>query len=235
MRVQDSLGVTLQSPTYNVRGMRTGSSDADRGSWTFLPNALGEVLSQTDALGQTTSFSHDLLGRMISRTEPEGAGSITSTWTWGTSAAAKNIGKLAWMEIAGTGVTTYRESYLYDADRRPSQRQYTEGGNTYLVDFAYHATTKLLQSITYPTGTSGYRLALSYTYQNGSLKSVTGGGHRLPGGRDHVLAGLPRESRGERRLGRRDGVETLSACQREGLCALHPLLFGHEHLALSLQ
>ena len=93
--------------------MRTGLVDMDLGSWSFTPNALGEVVSQTDAKGQTTTFDYDALGRLTSRTEP----GATSTWTWGGSAAAHNIGRLQ----AGGGMG-YSESYTYDTLGRLSNR-----------------------------------------------------------------------------------------------------------------
>jgi YD repeat-containing protein len=61
------------------------------GETNYIYNPLGELISQTDAKGQTISFRYDKLGRMIERTEPEG----TSTWQYDT--AAKGIGKLATM------------------------------------------------------------------------------------------------------------------------------------------
>ena len=65
------------------------------GARSYAYNALGEVTSQTDAKGQTRSFFYDLLGRKISSTEPRiSGGTITKIWTWGSSAAAKNIGAL---------------------------------------------------------------------------------------------------------------------------------------------
>jgi YD repeat-containing protein len=99
VRVLDSLGNTLQSDTYNLRGMRTAQVDMNLGSRTFTPNALGEIVSQTNALSQTTTFQFDALGRLTQRIEPEG----TSTWTWGNSAGAKNIGRLA--SMSGPGYT----------------------------------------------------------------------------------------------------------------------------------
>jgi YD repeat-containing protein len=106
----------LTQATYNVRGMATQLVDADRGTWSFVPNALGEVTSQTDARSQTTSFVYDKLGRLTSRTEAEG----TSTWTWGTSSAAKNIGRL--QSLSGPG---YSESLSYDSLGRLASRSVT--------------------------------------------------------------------------------------------------------------
>ncbi len=161
VRVTDSQSNTLQTITYNIRGMKTAHSDMDLGGWTFTPNALGEVTSQTDAKTQGTTFVYDSLGRLTSRTEAEG----TSTWTWGTSAAAKNIGSLA--SVSGPG---YSESYLYDASARP-QTTTINSDAAYQIDYAYNAIGGL-HTLTYPTSTSSYRLKVQYDYQHGQLLRV---------------------------------------------------------------
>ena len=128
VRVTDSLTNTLQTNTFNIRGMRTAQTDMDAGNWIFIPNALGEIVSQTDAKSQTTTFDYDLLGRMTSRKEPEG----TSTFTFGTSAAAKNIGRLAAMSGPG-----YSESYAYDSIGR-LQTANDQLGCDYTIDYTYN-------------------------------------------------------------------------------------------------
>lgn len=133
----------------------------DMGTRNFTPNALGETVSQTDAKSQTTTFAFDLLGRLTSRTEAEG----TSTWTWGTSAVSKNIGKLA--SIAGPG---YSESYTYDSIGRLANTAIT-ADTTYQIDYAYNSIGAL-HTLTYPTSTSSYRLKVQYDYQYGRLYRV---------------------------------------------------------------
>jgi RHS repeat-associated protein len=164
-RVQDSLSNTLQTSNYNLRGMLTARSDMDMGTWNFTPNALGEVVSQTDAKSQTTTFQFDLLGRMISRTEAEG----TSTWTWGTAAhntgSNKYIGGLK--SISGPG---YSETYTNDSLGRPSSTSIS-ADTTYEIDYAYN-NLGALDTLTYPTSTSSYRLKLQYEYQNGILYRI---------------------------------------------------------------
>jgi RHS repeat-associated protein len=176
VRVQDSLGQTLQTATFDVRGNRTARNDADLGNWTFVFNALGEMTSQTDANTKVTSFTYDKLSRMTQRVEPEGAGNITSTWTWGVladnTATNKYIGRLKQQQISGTGVSTYVEANTFDAIGRQTQTQYTENGNTYSVDQSYHTTMGYRDTLTYPTSTSSYRLKLQYEYQNGRLNRV---------------------------------------------------------------
>lgn len=161
-RVQDTAGNTLQSSTYNLRGMLTQRVDMDMGTWNFAPNSLGEVVSQTDAKSQTTTFQFDLLGRLTNRTEAEG----TSTWTWGASSASKNIGKLA--SLSGPG--GYSESYSYDSLSRPSATTIT-ADTTYQIDFTYNSSGKI-DTLTYPTSTSSYRLKLQYLYANGYLSQI---------------------------------------------------------------
>jgi RHS repeat-associated protein len=164
IRVQDSAGNTLNSATYNIRGMRTQSIDMDMGTWNYTPNALGEIASQTDAKAQAVSFTFDLLGRPLTRVEAEG----TTTWTWGTSAAGKNIGQL--QSIAGPGGIS--ESYVFDSIGRPSQTNYNMAADgTYAVDYAYN-NFGALDTLTYPTSTAGYRLKLQYEYAYGMLQRV---------------------------------------------------------------
>jgi len=172
VRVQDSTGATLQSAAYNIRGMQTIRSDANLGTWTFVPNALGELVSQTDAKGQSVTFTYDRQSRLLSRTMPEGSGSITSTFTWGQSETAKNVGKLVHTQISGTGLTTYAEAFTFDSLGRPVQTQVTEGSNSYYVNTGYSGLTGMVDTLTYPTSTSGYRLKLSYEYQYGLLRAV---------------------------------------------------------------
>jgi RHS repeat-associated protein len=172
VRVTDSTGATLQTGTYNLRGLRTASMNVDLGSWAYGFNALGEMTSTTDANAKTTTATYDALGRPLTRVMPEGAGSITSTFTWGTSAAAHEIGQLQSQQISGTGISTYGETYSFDGLGRPSQTQYSENGNTYYVNTTYSALTGALDTLTYPTSTSGYRLKLQYEYQYGALLRV---------------------------------------------------------------
>jgi RHS repeat-associated protein len=159
--ISDSAGNTLQGSTFNVRGVLTQRVDMDLGTWNFTPNALGEVVSQTDAKGQTSTFVFDLLGRPTGRTEAEG----TSTWTWGNSSAAKNIGRLA--SVSGPG---YSESYTYDSTGRPATTTVNSDTN-YQIDYSYNSLGAI-DTLTYPTSTSSYRLKLQYEYLYGQLYRI---------------------------------------------------------------
>lgn len=171
--VSDSASSNLQSATFNVRGFRTASTDIDLGSWGYAYNALGEMTSHTDANGQTTSYTYDYLGRRTGRSEPApGGGTISSQWAWGSDPASKNIGRLAYVFISGSGVDSYFENYYYDSAGRASLTDYGLGAATHSVNLSYSATTGLLESLEYPTSTAGYRHKIVYEYQNGMLRKV---------------------------------------------------------------
>lgn len=165
IRVQDTLGNTLQAATFNVNGARLSLTDMDMGYHIFVPNALGEVEYHTDANGLTRSFMYDALGRLIQRTEVEG----TTNWTWGTSAhnsvAAKYIGALK--SVSGPG---YSEFYTRDALGRLSSTAIM-ADTSYHIDVSYNSQG-LRDTLTYPTSTSGYRLKLQYEYGYGQLQRV---------------------------------------------------------------
>ncbi|HSC05229.1 MAG TPA: FG-GAP-like repeat-containing protein, partial [Steroidobacteraceae bacterium] len=157
----DPIGAA-SSATYDIRGFKRTSFDSDAGTWSYDTNSLGELVSQTDANGRNTTLIYDALGRLTSRTEFEG----TSSWTWGNSAAAKNIGRL--QSLSGPG---YSESYAYDGFGRPDSITYN-ADTSYQVNFGYHAVTGLIDNITYPVSTAGYRLRTQYVYTNGILSQV---------------------------------------------------------------
>jgi RHS repeat-associated protein len=153
--------------TFSIRGFKLTTGDPDMGNWVYAYYPTGELNTQTDAKGQLVTFSYDRVGRQKTRVEPEG----TTTWTYGTSQALKNVGQLSSVTSPGS----YSESYTYDALGRSSQVATLASGTTYNVDSAYDGATGLLDSVTYPTSTTavpGSRFKVQYTYNYGQLKSV---------------------------------------------------------------
>jgi RHS repeat-associated protein len=153
---------------YNARGFLTQTTDPDSGTWTYEHNAFGEMTkvrdAKTTAPAWTQTYTYDKLSRPWTRVDtPEG----TTTWTWGTSAAAKNIGQLESISSPGG----YVEQYSFDIKGRPSQQTITADGLTYQFDESYDATTGLLASLEYPTST-GSRLKVAYEYQSNLLRRV---------------------------------------------------------------
>jgi YD repeat-containing protein len=143
--------------TYNIRGFKTGSNDADAGSWIFTPDSLNELASQTDAKSQVTTFGYDLLGRMTSRTEPEST--PATLWSYGTSATAHNIGRVTQV----TEPDGYAEAYTYDGMGGPQMVTYTEDAANYAFTYAYN-TLGSIDTVTYPVSTSGYQFVLKSVY-----------------------------------------------------------------------
>ncbi len=165
VKIVDPIGAT-STYTYNIRGFKIAANDADTGSSTFVPDSLNELISQTDAKGQTTSFAYDLLGRMTSRLEPES--STPTTWIYGASATAHNIGRLQ----ALSKPDGYAEQDFYDSIGRLQTKIYTEDGSNYQFDYTYN-TNGTIDTLTYPTSTAGYRFQLKYVYDNwGYLNQV---------------------------------------------------------------
>lgn len=173
----DNQGNPLWSGTvaYGIGPFTTEATDADLGTWHYTMDALGEVISWTDAKGQSFSAKYDALSRMTDRYEPD----LYSHWTWGTSAAAHNIGKLQGV-CTGTGMNPtvcssagYSESETYDSAGRPYQRSITIPSDTTYTYTQTYNVDGLPDTLTYPVSTSGYALAIKYGYAYGLLQSIT--------------------------------------------------------------
>ncbi len=141
----------------------TAMDHVDRGSWSYVPNSLGELTSQTNARGQTLQMTYDLLGRPLTRVEPEG----TTTWTWGTQPGQYEIGRLA--QVSGPG--GYAEAYDYDSAGRLVQTTITADGGPYVINRDYNSAG-LVDSLTYPAST-GAPLRVRYGYDHGLLDRVS--------------------------------------------------------------
>lgn len=175
----DNQGNTLWSGTiqYGIAPFTTVAADADLGTWHYAFDALGELTAWSDAKGQSFSTRYDALSRITDRYEPD----LYSHWTWGSSAAAHEIGRLHSVctgtgsnPTACTSASGYAESETYDSDGRQYQRSIAiPGDTTYTYTMTYNATTGLLDTLTYPASSSGYHLQIKYGYGNGLVQSIT--------------------------------------------------------------
>ncbi|MGB9330141.1 MAG: RHS repeat-associated core domain-containing protein [Steroidobacteraceae bacterium] len=180
--VTDSLGSTLWSGTYNygLAAYLASASDMDMGSWTYTVDALGELTGWKDANQQTFSQTYDALSRPLTRSEPD----YFTQWTWGSTPASYNVGRLqsvcTGLGASPTNCTSspgYSESETYDNVGRRLARVINIPGqsNPFTYTWHYSSTTGLLSTLVYPASyPSTFALQLQYAYLNGSLQSVTG-------------------------------------------------------------
>jgi RHS repeat-associated protein len=174
---KDALQNTI-TIAYDQRGRKVSMNDPDTGLWTYNYNALGELVWQQSAnqrvLAQVTTMAYDLLGRMTSRTEPEGV----STWYYDRNADASycmdgSVSTRGAGKLCGSSTSTgINRKVVYDSLGRPyNSRTTVTNGPSFASALAYDATNGRTISQTYPSG-----LKVNYNYTtNGFLSSLTTG------------------------------------------------------------
>ena len=176
--VTDNEGNTLWTGTYadGIRPFLIGETSMDRGAWGFTVDALGERTAWTDAKGQQFFESYDALSRPVTLSAPD----LFTQWTWGSSASAHNVGRLAGVctgagtDPTGCSSSGESEAWTYDAVGRLSTRTLTlPNSGSYTYTWQYSPTTGLLSSLTYPGTTGAGALTLQYGYAYGYLQSIT--------------------------------------------------------------
>lgn len=122
---------------------------------------LALVRAQFGSTVTSATFAYDKLGRLRTRTEREG----TSTWTYGASPLAGNVGRL--IGIVGPG---YEETRSYDRLGRVANRSIRVGqSGWYAFDSTYNADG-LLDTLAYPSAAP--RFTVKHSYTNGQLTGV---------------------------------------------------------------
>jgi YD repeat-containing protein len=139
-------------------------------------NAFGEVRSVTDAENRVTTYEYDELGRVKTKTSPDGV--ATNTW----DTAPLGVGKLAIGKLAearsSDGVTI---GHTYDELGRDATTTWTIDGTRYEFGYGYDDIGRP-NCITYPMipGATGPgptdRLTVGHVYNpHGYLTQVTDG------------------------------------------------------------
>ena len=143
-------------------GNRLSITDSDAGTITSEYNKLNELVKQTDANGNITTYKYDLLGRVIRKefTAPDNK-MQTIEYIYDTS--NKGIGKLHIVKI--DGVET--EIFSYDNLSRLSQHKKKIDDISFAQTHTYN-TNGQLQTLTYP---DGFRISYSYT-STGKLDEI---------------------------------------------------------------
>jgi RHS repeat-associated protein len=183
IKITDSLGTpNISRYSYDIRGRKLFACEPDKiaavsttcdssttasNKWSFTYDAFGELLSQVDAKGQTTTITYDALGRAVTRTES----GLYSTWTYGTSSTNHDIGKLTQAQsctdsthCTGTDLKAQRV-LTYDSYDRPSTVALTVSGTSQGTYTTTYDSDQHFATVTYP---SSFEVQYSYT----SLGSV---------------------------------------------------------------
>lgn len=102
-------GNTLVTMTYDpVYGRQTSTVDIDAGTNLYQYNAYDQLVSETDGNGNTHVMTYDVIGRMLTKTGPEG----TVTYDYVTSGNGLNKLKKQ------TGFNGLTKEYAYDSYNR---------------------------------------------------------------------------------------------------------------------
>ncbi|MBN1187275.1 MAG: VCBS repeat-containing protein [Bacteroidales bacterium] len=151
---------------YDIMGNQTLLDDPDLGEISYEYNAFGEMTKQTKGTNVTT-FTYDELGRVKTRTEPDGVTTSTTTWTY--DDGAKEKGKLSRIDMTNGDY----EEYEYDDLGRVIKKTQKTGTETFVFENTYDNFSRLKQ-MDYPSD-----FALEYTYNTyGYMSQVkkAGGG-----------------------------------------------------------
>ncbi|MGW4524067.1 RHS repeat-associated core domain-containing protein [Amycolatopsis sp. NPDC004378] len=97
---------------YDLGDNPNSADDPDKGHSTRVFDAAGQVMSQTDARGQTLAFVYDSLGRKTEEHRDSPSGSLLAQWTYDT--ATDTNGKIVVGELASStryvGTDQYTET-----------------------------------------------------------------------------------------------------------------------------
>jgi len=141
--------------TYE-RGNQLTLKDPSSGTTTYSYSMFNELVSQTDAKGQTTTITYEG-GRVKSRTSP----GITETYSYYTEPSKQGLLR----SVSRNGVV---EEYTYDQLGRLSSLLTTGMGRSFGTAYQYNGLG-LVEYISHPTG-----LTLKYGYDSyGNLESIS--------------------------------------------------------------
>jgi RHS repeat-associated protein len=157
--VRTVTGPVTVTTIFNRQGNPTQVNDPSSGTLNFTYNALGEMLSKTDAKGQVETVSYDALGRVLTRTSVDGV----EEWTWDTG-AGRAIGLVAGVSNAASGNS---RAFEYDELGRLKKIYETVDGETFVFEHLLDDQGRL-GALRYP---GGYQVDHRYAW-TGALASL---------------------------------------------------------------
>ena len=129
---------------YNDKNLLVSENSNIRGLITYTYDAVGNLTTKTNAKGNTTAYTYDVLNR-LETIDYNDNDTVNVTYVYD-SDSANGMGRL-WKEITDD-VTI---EYLYDDFGDIRQETQTFGGNSYTTNFEYNYKHNI-SSITYPSG-----------------------------------------------------------------------------------
>lgn len=105
---------------YDTLGRKSVILDPDKGAWSYTYNAIGELVCQRDAVGNTISNRYDAAGRLVERVDRRATagnhcnnliGKVTGHAYWEYDTAPSGLGQLS---DTYDGVSGYQKVYNYD-------------------------------------------------------------------------------------------------------------------------
>jgi RHS repeat-associated protein len=125
---------------FDIFGNKSEVWEINSGTSTSTFSALGEVATSTNAMGQTTSYEYDVLGRPTKIIRPDGEGTFINEYdTAGGTAATGKPSKI-------TGPSGYLEDIIYDSLGRPTSTSKTQFGETFNTFTSYDALGRVKTS-----------------------------------------------------------------------------------------
>lgn len=172
--------------TYDAVGRKTGMIDPDKGTWAYTYNGIAQLISQTNARGETTCNVYDILGRKTKRIDNyQGSVSVsigqTSQATDDCAGDDINPEVATWVYDSATGAALgkphrvigkdgYQNEIVYDIYGRVIENITSINGESYSTSLSYDGLSRP-EFTTYP-GVSN-RLQLKNTYNSlGMLTDV---------------------------------------------------------------
>ncbi|WP_107501039.1 RHS repeat-associated core domain-containing protein, partial [Streptomyces thermovulgaris] len=195
-KVIDPAGNTW-SYTYDLQGRQLTATDPDKGTTTNTYDDRGQLVTTKDARPGTPAlwYGYDNLGRKTELREGSATGVLRASWTYDTLNGAK--GHLAESTRYADGNAYTTKIVAYDRLYRPLRTSVTipasEGSlqGTYLSTTSYNVSGKV-QGIGYPKAGSLSAVAVSYTYEDATLRPIAmGSSQRLNVTTSYSLTGKP--------------------------------------------
>ncbi len=116
VQVNNNPATTITTET-DIAGNKTRLIDPDAGEITYAYNGAGELRHQVfepSGIAHSITTVRDLMGRIDSRTDDDGATTVVADWVWDTAANGKGL-------LASINSHDYQKSWQYDAFSRVKQ------------------------------------------------------------------------------------------------------------------